>query len=255
MDSDFLRLARRVKEIEAAQTEVAGETDEANVTGPESNTNGYIPLWNGDNAKALGAGIPQSTFATAGHTHAYLPLTGGTLTGEITINATGGKGIWLKDETTGTLWEVHMHGDRIRFFNGSVELYALMGGDSCNRNWYWSGQGGQPPWLWGGSDGTNMYVYNPSNFSVNYANSAGWATGANYAANVRMGQCTLNTSSEVWVGFSSALGQSPMIALTPYTSTSGVIAPKVRSVNNTGFGAIIGGSGFSNIVCDYIAIG
>ena len=31
---------------------------------------------------------------------------------------------------------------------------------------HWSGQGGQPPWLWGGSDGTNMYVYNPSNFKV-----------------------------------------------------------------------------------------
>lgn len=39
-------------------------------------------------------------------------------------------------------------------------------------SWYWSGQGGQPGWLWGGNDGTNMYVYNPANFSVNYANSA-----------------------------------------------------------------------------------
>ena len=37
----------------------------------------------------------------------------------------------------------------------------------------WSGQGGQPLWLWGGSDGTNMYVYNPSNFNVNYANTSG----------------------------------------------------------------------------------
>jgi hypothetical protein len=44
---------------------------------------------------------------------------------------------------------------------------------SCNKNWNWSGQGGQPNWLWGGNDGTNMYVYNPSNFNVNYANSAG----------------------------------------------------------------------------------
>ena len=36
----------------------------------------------------------------------------------------------------------------------------------------WSGQGGQPAWLWGGNDGSNMYVYNPSNFSVNTANTA-----------------------------------------------------------------------------------
>ena len=42
-------------------------------------------------------------------------------------------------------------------------------------SWYWNGQGGQPGWLWGGNDGVNMYVYNPANFSVNYANSAGQA--------------------------------------------------------------------------------
>ena len=48
-----------------------------------------------------------------------------------------------------------------------------VGGVTMNFNW--SGQGGQPTWLWGGEDGTNMYVYNPANFSVNYANSAGSA--------------------------------------------------------------------------------
>jgi hypothetical protein len=47
--------------------------------------------------------------------------------------------------------------------------------DGGDLNFYWSGQSGQPTWLWGGSDGTNMYVYNPSNFSVNYAGSAGTA--------------------------------------------------------------------------------
>lgn len=34
---------------------------------------------------------------------------------------------------------------------------------------YWNEQGGQPNWIWGGNDGANMYVYNPSNFSVNNA--------------------------------------------------------------------------------------
>ncbi|UVV67065.1 hypothetical protein [Brucella anthropi] len=43
--------------------------------------------------------------------------------------------------------------------------------DGAAINFAWSGQGGQPTWLWGGSDGTNMYVYDPRNFSVNYANS------------------------------------------------------------------------------------
>lgn len=50
--------------------------------------------------------------------------------------------------------------------------------DGGDLNFYWSGQAGQPTWLWGGSDGTNMYVYNPSNFSVNYATTSGYATGA-----------------------------------------------------------------------------
>lgn len=37
---------------------------------------------------------------------------------------------------------------------------------SCNKNWSYSGQSGQPSWLWGTNDGTNCYVWNPSNFSV-----------------------------------------------------------------------------------------
>ena len=40
-----------------------------------------------------------------------------------------------------------------------------------NMNFNWAGQAGQPPWLWGGADGTNMYVYNPANFSVANSNS------------------------------------------------------------------------------------
>jgi len=41
----------------------------------------------------------------------------------------------------------------------------------------WHGQGGQPEWMWGGNAATRgqMYIYNPANFSVNYANSAGSA--------------------------------------------------------------------------------
>lgn len=37
---------------------------------------------------------------------------------------------------------------------------------SCNKNWNWSGQPGQPKWLWGGTNGTDMYVWDPVNFSV-----------------------------------------------------------------------------------------
>lgn len=72
----------------------------------------------------------------------------------------------------------------------------------------WSGQSGQPSWLWGGSDGTNMYVYNPSNFSVNYANSAGSATNCTNAVRVH----SSNDRSEMWCqdvsGSSELRGQS-----------------------------------------------
>lgn len=37
----------------------------------------------------------------------------------------------------------------------------------------WTGQSGQPTWLWGGNSEHSYYVYNPSNFRVAYASSAG----------------------------------------------------------------------------------
>ena len=45
--------------------------------------------------------------------------------------------------------------------------------DSSYMSFHWNGQSGQPTWLWGGNNDTNMYVYNPSNFRVSYANNAG----------------------------------------------------------------------------------
>ena len=43
---------------------------------------------------------------------------------------------------------------------------------SCNKNWSYSGQSGQPSWLWGSNDGSNCYVWNPSNFNVYKANKS-----------------------------------------------------------------------------------
>lgn len=40
------------------------------------------------------------------------------------------------------------------------------GNTSLPMTFNWSGQDGQPTWLWGGENGTDMYVYNPSNFRV-----------------------------------------------------------------------------------------
>lgn len=56
------------------------------------------------------------------------------------------------------------HSARCLLLSGSLDGY-----------FYYDGQGGQPTWLWGTNDGSNTRVYNPANFSVNYANTAGSA--------------------------------------------------------------------------------
>lgn len=56
------------------------------------------------------------------------------------------------------------HNTRCLLLSGSLDGY-----------FYYDGQRGQPTWLWGTNDGSSTRVYNPANFSVNYANSAGSA--------------------------------------------------------------------------------
>ena len=81
---------------------------------------------------------------------------------------------------------------------------------SCNKNWNWSGRGGQPTWLWGGEDGINMYVYNPSDFRVNYANSA---SSAAIAAN------GVDSYGDDWIRFINGIqictGTTPSIEMYP----------------------------------------
>lgn len=54
--------------------------------------------------------------------------------------------------------------------------------DGVDTIWWWDGQGGQPQYVWGSNDGINMRAYNPANFSVAYASSAGSANMKVYAA-------------------------------------------------------------------------
>lgn len=92
-------------------------------------------------------------------------------------------------------------------FNGSLNGNASTstiaaklgrgGNTGVPMTFYWSGQSGQPTWLWGGNDGSNMYVYNPSNFSVNYAKSA--ATSSSCSGNA-------STASKLATARNIALG-------------------------------------------------
>ena len=95
--------------------------------------------------------------AATGHTHSYAPLTGAGTSGSWPISITGSSASCTGNAATATT-------------AGRAYPYRIGGVDL---NFNWSGQAGQPPWLWGGSDGSNMYVYNPSNFSVANANTVG----------------------------------------------------------------------------------
>ena len=95
-----------------------------------------------------------------------------------------------------------------------------------------------------------------SSGDIAVVDSAGPAYGGSimHRGKIQCGSVTLNSSTEASVTFPQKFQGTPKIVLTPRTTTSGVIAPKVRSRSASGFAAIIGGSGFSGIVCDWIAM-
>lgn len=70
----------------------------------------------------------------------------------------------------------------------------------------WTGKTGQPSWLWGGENGEDMYVYNPSNFSVNYAASAGNAAKVNdHTVNSDVPSNAKFTDTNTWRGIQDNL--------------------------------------------------
>lgn len=72
----------------------------------------------------------------------------------------------------------------------------------------WAGKTGQPSWLWGGENGEDMYVYNPSNFSVNYAENAAKANGHTVNSDVPSDAKFTDTKGTCLSGRSSAYGWS-----------------------------------------------
>ena len=71
-------------------------------------------------------------------------------------------------------WRELIHSGNIgsQSVNYADSAGSIAWGNVTGKPFNWSGQSGQPTWLWGSNDGTNYYVWNPSNFSVNYAKSA-----------------------------------------------------------------------------------
>lgn len=148
--------------------------------------------------------------SNVGHTHDYLPTAGGTMNGTIAfsdsshgkiysgptdnVNGPGGDlnnivieswnglsfttGCPNKTYTGKTAVGIDCREGVVKAarFDGTLTGTAATLGGGGNpyapMTFNWSGKDGQPTWLWGGEDGTNMYVYNPGNFSVNWAQSA-----------------------------------------------------------------------------------
>lgn len=66
-------------------------------------------------------------------------------------------------------WKTVIHSGNISSQTVANAYHLRINSANSWSTWNWSGQSGQPSWLWGSNDGTNMYVWNPSNFNVNSA--------------------------------------------------------------------------------------
>jgi hypothetical protein len=133
--------------------------------------------WN-DNT-VVGNVIGQMAWQNYGNNHTIFDASASTSPSGTAVNNANSTNAWSATYPTLMGWNgANTYGVRVdtaRYAdsaNTANRAYPKRVGD-VDLNFNWSGQSGQPPWLWGGSDGSNMYVYNPSNFSVNYANTAG----------------------------------------------------------------------------------
>lgn len=106
--------------------------------------------------------------------------------------------------------------------------------DGVDLNFNWSGQGGQPSWLWGGNDGTNMYVYNPSNFNVSYAANAGNALGHGQGWQNVTGSRAINSSYQNTTG-------RPIAVTTYIVASGGVDVNLVVSSDNSTWAIVSSG--------------
>lgn len=132
--------------------------------------------------------------------------------------------------------------------------------DDKYMKFHWSGQKGQPTWLWGGNDSGDMYVYNPSNFNVNYATTAGNGTVGfqtkvttdGYFGAVRFG----NGVQICWFTMKSTRNRTFLL---PFADINYAIAfsggycwLNINNRTTTGFTVGVEWSGYEN---SYIAIG
>ena len=167
----------------------------------------------------------------------YLPLSGGTLTGKLTLDDS----LYYASDTAG----VDCNNSDI--INANAIYFAdksNSAGEAINfyhSDGYWD----------------TLYAADGAlKFHPNRATSTALGGYTIYnSSNFRRGTCTLNCSSNTTVSFSSALGGTPTVILTQLDDVTGVLPGKVISVSSTGFTATIGGSATtSDVKFAYLAI-
>lgn len=162
----------------------------ANITISADNASKKIMITanrDGGNAATL-EGHAASYFAVLNHNHNGSYYTKTEVNNALSVKAAADHGhdgrYHTKEEITNLLNQKanSNHNHNGSYYTKSEIDNAMNGklstGASCNKNWNWAGQEGQPTWVWGGNEINNMYVYNPRNFHVNYADSAGSAGSA-----------------------------------------------------------------------------
>lgn len=143
---------------------------------------------------------------------------------------------------------------------GSATNAQCLNNDDKYMKFHWSGQNGQPTWLWGGNDSSNMYVYNPSNFRVNYANSAGNGTSdlqTKVTSDGQFGALRFNNGVQIcWFTMNNTRSTTFLL---PFADTNYAVAFSggycwldTDSRTATGFTTSAQWSGYEN---SYIAIG
>lgn len=121
-------------------------------------------------------------------------------------------------------WKTVIHSGNIGSQTVANAYHLRINSANSWSTWNWSGQSGQPSWLWGSNDGTNMYVWNPSNFNVNtaqYLRSLGnkncqtgrtQAYGDVYTYNTHNGNTGSATTYSSVIGFGRGTGGTVEIA-------------------------------------------
>ena len=133
--------------------------------------------------------------------------------------------------------------------------YTGTGARNAEMTFYWSGQAGQPTWLWGSNNGTDIYVWNPANFSVNYATTAGSANDPNklpLAGGTLTGDLGINGSTNVPLSMN---GTEPYMHI---IANGGSNTAGIRLYPTNGYNALIGNfraSGDLSIVASNAEVG